>query len=125
MTSELRVTTIANNAGSESVDTTYVVNGSAKHWTHFDQSNSNTVRDSFNQSSATDVSTGNYYFSFSSSMANKYFSSPFMSERYRSRFNGGTTSSTTSRTDTCEGANSSNNNDDTEHCSLATFGDLA
>ena len=32
MASELRVTTIANNAGSESVDTTYVVNGSAKAW---------------------------------------------------------------------------------------------
>ncbi len=30
MASELRVTTIANNAGTESVNTTYVINGSAK-----------------------------------------------------------------------------------------------
>ena len=35
MASELRVTTIANNAGSESVDTTYVVNGSSKAWIRY------------------------------------------------------------------------------------------
>ena len=38
MASELRVTTIANNAGTESVDTTYVVNGSAKAWVNFNGS---------------------------------------------------------------------------------------
>ena len=32
MASELRVTTIANNAGTESVGSTYVINGSVKSW---------------------------------------------------------------------------------------------
>ena len=70
MTSELRVTTIANNAGSESVDTTYVVNGSAKSFCKFSQSGSHTTNNSFNISSLTDVGTGYTSLTFTSSMAN-------------------------------------------------------
>tara|TARA_R110002020_G_scaffold91188_2_gene221657 strand:+ start:288 stop:671 length:384 start_codon:yes stop_codon:yes gene_type:complete len=68
MASELRVTTIANNAGSESVNTTYVVNGSAKAWANHDASAS--LDDSFNTSSITDTGTGHYGLNFSSSMNN-------------------------------------------------------
>jgi len=59
MASELRVTTIANNAGTESVDTTYVINGSAKAWV---RSNQSTISESqsFNVSSSTDHGTGDY-----------------------------------------------------------------
>jgi hypothetical protein len=53
MASELRVTTIANNAGTESVNTTYVVNGSAKAWVNADGSTA-AIKDSFNGSSITD-----------------------------------------------------------------------
>jgi hypothetical protein len=52
MASELRLTTIANNAGTESVDTTYVVNGTVKMWV--DASHGHTAQDSFNLSSITD-----------------------------------------------------------------------
>ena len=69
MTSELRVTTIANNAGSESVDTTYVVNGSAKQWTNFNQTNHST-RDSHNQSSLTDDGAGLSTITLTNSMGN-------------------------------------------------------
>ncbi len=70
MASELRVTTIANNAGTESVDTTYVINGSAKAWGNFTSSSSTSYRDSFNFSTITDVGTGITTHAFSTSMSN-------------------------------------------------------
>ena len=77
MASELRVTTIANNAGTESVDSTYVINGSAKAWNSFDGTvSSNYVLDSFNSSSFTDNGTGSYIFAFTSSMSNDDYASP-------------------------------------------------
>ena len=74
MASEIRVTTIANNAGSESVDTTYVVNGSAKAWLTF-SGNGTTVRDSSNVSSLVDDGTGIYSYNFTSSMGNANYTS--------------------------------------------------
>jgi hemolysin activation/secretion protein len=70
MASELRVTTIANNAGTESVDTTYVINGSAKAWGNLDGTGTIAIRDSFNISSADDVATGKYDFNYSNNMNN-------------------------------------------------------
>ena len=68
MASELRLTTLANNAGTESVDTTYVINGSAKAWVNFDADGSGIpVFDSFNISSTSDVDTGIYVVYFSNS----------------------------------------------------------
>jgi len=60
MASELRVTTIANNAGTESVGSTYVINGSAKGWVNYNEPNSGSpsVQQSFNNSSLTDNATG-------------------------------------------------------------------
>lgn len=58
MASELRVTTIANNAGTESVGSTYVINGSAKAWAFYKQYPSNSVPDSLNVSSLTDGGAG-------------------------------------------------------------------
>ena len=72
MTSELRVTTIANNAGSESVDTTYVVNGSLKHW--LNATSAAVINDSFNNSSSTDNGTGNYTYGFTNNMNNSDWS---------------------------------------------------
>ena len=52
---------------AKSVDTDYVLNGSAKAWGNFNQA---TARDSFNISSATDQATGNYLYVFSNNMTN-------------------------------------------------------
>ena len=57
MTSELRVTTIANNAGSESVDTKFPINGSVRAWNNTNAAGT-TINNSFNISSLTDVNTG-------------------------------------------------------------------
>ena len=70
MASELRVTTIANNAGSESVNTTYVVNGSAKAWVNLNGTGTIAISDSLNHSSATDSATGKYVFNFTNSFGN-------------------------------------------------------
>lgn len=60
MASELRVTTIASNDGSETVDTTYVVNGSAKLWVNFNGTGTPSVSSSLNVGSLTDDGTGIY-----------------------------------------------------------------
>ena len=77
MASELRVTTIANNAGSESVNTTYVVNGSAKVWVNFNGTGTIAARDSLNVGSLTDNGTGDYTVNFSNSMGNVNYCSSF------------------------------------------------
>ena len=68
MASELRVTTIANNAGTESVNTTYVVNGSAKAWVEFDHT-TNTRNSSLNVSSVADSDTGKFTSSFTNAFS--------------------------------------------------------
>jgi hypothetical protein len=74
MASELRVTTIANNAGSESVGTTYVINGSAKVWVNFNGQTTTTSRNSFNVSSLTDNGTGDTTVTVSNAFADADFS---------------------------------------------------
>ena len=61
MASELRVTTIANNAGTESVGSTYVINGSAKAWINLKIAATFETRDSFNISSVSDDGSGLCY----------------------------------------------------------------
>ena len=54
---------------AKSVDTDYVVNGSARAWCHLDLNTENTIDDSFNNSSITDSSTGRFLVTNSSAMA--------------------------------------------------------
>ena len=54
-----------------SLDTQYVVNGSAKAWVF---STDNVITDSLNTSSSTDVEAGKYTFTYTSTMANTTFS---------------------------------------------------
>ena len=70
MASELRITTLANLAATESVDTTYVINGSAKAWVRYNGTGTAAISDSFNTASIADNGTGDYTFAFSSSMNN-------------------------------------------------------
>ena len=53
--------------GTDTVGTSYVVNGSAKAWLCH---NAGTVRDSFNHSSITDNAVGNFTITITSSMSN-------------------------------------------------------
>ena len=56
--------------GEGNSTTTNLQQGLAKHWVRFDQLNSNTIGDTFNNSSFTDVGTGITLFTRTSNLAN-------------------------------------------------------
>ena len=71
MASELRVNTLKDASGNNSVAVSTVFNGSAKAWVKFDGSVSTPAAlDSFNHSSITDGGTGVYVNNLSNAMAN-------------------------------------------------------
>ena len=69
MASELRVNTLKDASGNNSVATSTVASGSAKAWANLNGSSFG-LRDDFNFASATDAGTGDYNFSFTNNMAN-------------------------------------------------------
>lgn len=125
MASELRVTTIANNAGTESVDTTYVVNGSAKGWCSFDGGSATlSFHDSFNGSSLTDNDIGNYTMNLSINMSNVYFPSSFaINARNQTGVPGSSQPSTSECKVRC--TNISDSNNDNSFVQIIVHGDLA
>ena len=70
MASELRVDTLKDSSGNNSVAMSTVAEGSAKAWNRFVGSSVPTLLDSFNNSSATDNGSGDYTFAFTNSMNN-------------------------------------------------------
>ena len=75
MASELRVNTLKDANGNNSVATSVVANGSAKAWINFNQTSTQAIRDSYNISSITDAATGQTSpIAFTSSMSDANFS---------------------------------------------------
>jgi len=78
MASELRVNTLKDASGNNSVGMSYVANGSAKIWANWTQVSTQTVRDSLNVSSITDAGTGvTFPVSFTSAMANNDYAGSY------------------------------------------------
>ena len=75
MASELRVNTLKDASGNNSIATSFVASGSAKAWVNLDGTTTfndadDEVKDSFNLSSAVDTSTaGNHTGNYTSSMS--------------------------------------------------------
>lgn len=69
MASELRVDTLKDSSGSNSVGMAYVAGGSAKAWVNFNGTGTIAARDSLNLSSLTDSGTGLYIVNHTSSMS--------------------------------------------------------
>jgi len=69
MASELRVNTLKDASGNNSIATSFVAGGSAKAW-HNAASDGASVNDSLNLSSYTDTGTGDGAHNFTSSMGN-------------------------------------------------------
>jgi hypothetical protein len=69
MASELRVNTLKDASGNNSVGMSFVAEGSSKHWLDYKGTSTNAIRDSLNCSSVTDSGTGLYEPAFSSNMA--------------------------------------------------------
>ena len=69
--------------GTDTVETGYVVNGSAKAYSSFESASTFAVRQSFNSSSITDNGAGNYTINFTSSMANDDYAPTGMAGGFR------------------------------------------
>ena len=73
MASELRVNTLKDAAGNNSIATSFVAGGSAKAWADYSGSGTSYTA-SFNFASATDNGTGDYTVTFTSAMGSGNFS---------------------------------------------------
>ena len=75
MASELRVNTLKDASGNNSIGMSYVAEGSAKAWNFFDgTAGTIAYADSFNSSTLTDNGTGSYKYAFTNNMSNANFS---------------------------------------------------
>ena len=74
MASELRVNTLKDAAGNNSIATSFVAGGSAKAWYKLNGSGTISGYDSFNIASFTDNGTGDYSGTFTSAMGNANYS---------------------------------------------------
>ena len=109
-----------------SLDTSYVVNGSAKAWVNFQGSSTAVIRDALNSSSLTDNGSGDYTNAYVSAFANTNFSAPTSSKQsdvYNDRYLSIKAASTT--TTRSYHYNYSINYHDADYAHIAIFGDLA
>ena len=74
MASELRVNTLKDAAGNNSIGMSYVAEGSAKVWINFNGTGTIATRDSFNVTSITDGGTGLYTVTYTNSLGNVNYS---------------------------------------------------
>ena len=70
MASELRVDTLKDSSGNNSIGMAYVAGGSSKAWVNFNGTGTIAARDSLNLSSLTDNAAGDYTVTFSSALGN-------------------------------------------------------
>lgn len=71
--SQIKATTLSNLAGSKTVPTDTVVDGSAKAWVNFNGTGTVAIRRAFNVSSITDNGTGDYTVNFTNAMVDANF----------------------------------------------------
>ena len=93
--STLKATTLSNLAGSKTVPTDTVVDGSAKAWVNFNGTGTVAIRRAFNVSSITDNGTGNYTVNFTSAMVDANYSSVVSPDSWAATSGGHTTAAFT------------------------------
>jgi len=74
MASELRVDTLKDSSGNNSVGMSYVAEGSAKSWIKYNGTGTIAISDSFNVSSIGDFTTGTTVVNFTNAMNNANYS---------------------------------------------------
>ena len=128
MASELRVNTLKDASGNNSIATSFVAQGSAKAWINFDGQGTIATRDSHNVSSIADDGTGQYTTSYTSNMATVNYaasgsnnrtglsSTTFINDTSWAATTGGISSAT---------AESNNNYLDCDAVLISILGDLA
>jgi len=127
MASELRVNTLKDASGNNSIATTYVAEGSAKAWLTCVGDNT-AIEDSLNISSLTDVTAATGRQNYSTSFNNLHYSfvgqaeSTFSTTMVNMYYNTGTLTTSAFRTGVY---NASNSAVDVEHNFIHIAGDLA
>ena len=79
--STIKATTLSNLAGSKTVPTDTVVDGSAKAWVNFKGTGTVAIRRAFNVSSITDNGTGDYTVNFTNAMVDANYNAVSMGQR--------------------------------------------
>ena len=74
MASELRVNTLKDASGNNSIGVSYVAGGSAKSWIKYNGTGTIAITDSFNVASITDETTGTTTVTFTGAMGNANYS---------------------------------------------------
>jgi len=123
MASELRVNTLKDAAGANSVAMEYVAGGSAKAWVQYNTSHA--VQDSQNVSSVTDVGTGQGTINVSNSLNNSGYSVNYSSGITGPAINGLRISAMATSSYSTQQVNNSGAYADSDFCSTTAHGDLA
>ena len=133
MASELRVDTLKDSSGNNSVGMAYVAGGSAKAWVNFNGTGTIATRDSVNISSLDDDGTGLFGTNFTSSFSNVNYaqaaihgnevSSSVTSMQVRGYAQ--TTTTSASAINTFYSTSSTTANTDQTHNAVLYHGDLA
>jgi hypothetical protein len=87
MASELRVNTLKDAAGNNSIATSFVAGGSAKAWVNFNGTSTIAARTSLNLSSLTDNGTGDYTVNLSNAFSDES-AATMSSGRYNTFYSG-------------------------------------
>jgi hypothetical protein len=122
MASELRVNTLKDAAGNNSVAMQYVANGSEKCWVNLNGTGTIAIRDSLNVSGLVDNGTGDYEVIYSSAAADTNYTVRHGSNQYHSLITSG--NKTTSSNDV-RAANPSHTLTDVSEMDYGFLGDLA
>jgi hypothetical protein len=111
--------------GTDTVETGYVINGSAKAWVNFNGTGTIAIVDSFNVASLTDIGTGNYEVNFSNNMSSGGYAPQICSNAAVSNygFNRTGTFNTTAKVNVAHYENSTTV--DTSQIYISAHGDLA
>ena len=80
MASELRVNTLKDASGNNSIATSFVAGGSAKVWGLFNGTGTIAIRDSFNVSGITDLATGKMTVTIASDMGSANYTTALRSD---------------------------------------------
>ncbi|ADD94772.1 hypothetical protein [uncultured phage MedDCM-OCT-S09-C399] len=125
--STLKVATIQDTSGNNSSTPNQVAQGRAKAWVNFDGTGTVSIDDSFNVSSITDNSTGNYTINFTNAMSNAEYAVAGSVETTNATSVVVTTFGTSGNSRTTSGvriaASFSNTIVDAVECSVIVFGD--
>lgn len=125
--STLKVDTIQNVAGGSASTPLQLEQGRAKAWVNFNGTGTVAIRDSYNVSSITDNSTGDYTINFTTAFLNANYASVAMGKRALTSTDSILSISTASVPTTSAlrivGTNGAAGADDFEYVCVAVFGD--